>query len=479
MSRLVLVFVAVVLGAGRLALAGPFDVDGRIPTSAVVTLSDQPPDESVPVSPMLDHFRGVIARLDARQAQELRATSGGPLLPLPENYTRFCVVHVTVKGGGKPVEVLRDAKGVYYARDLDAPDRLAPKPKATRLNGLKFARLALGFRPYRGSFTPGKDDPVPGKVAELPGPATPGLFAFDKEVLTERMNGGTFMTLDPTKRILDENKFAVRLPKGHNPRFPSGLLVYIDPGARGDVHVFMHAVADELNFIVIAPRVVGNDVYAPDRWQLGMDCVATASTRWLVDPARVYITGISGGGQISTHLWMCFPEVFSGAVPIVALGSYETVLLGNGKGWMRTFGKPKSDTFKRARQQRCSVLTGDRDINQRPITLTAELLQKHGLNVRVESFADMGHTAPTSDRFAAALRWVDDPQRLKQAGLDSQARTLLETARAEPDPAKRRQLLVEVTRVNPWSSEAWQAAEELEPGLAPKDSSQKESPIGK
>jgi hypothetical protein len=469
-SRVPRALLAVVCLLTPLAAAGPFDTDGKPPTAATVTITEARPAEIDPrqTSPMLDHLQGVIARLDAKAAQELRATSGGPSVPLPQNTTRFCVVHVGTKAAPKAVEVLRDDQGAYFARDLYAPDEPNGKPRAVRLNGPKFAKIAATFSKYRGHFAHTQDDPTPAKVADLAGALTPSPFTFDKDVMSERMNGGAYTRLEPTKRVLDDSKFAIRLPKTHNPRLASGLLVYIDPAQRGDVYDFMHAIADELNLIVIAPRRIGNDVYAPDRWQLGMDAIATASARWLVDPGRIYITGISGGGQISTHLWLCFPDIISGAVPIVALGSYENIPIGNGKMWMHTFGKPKAEFLKLAKTQRGSAITGKLDFNERPIQLAAAILQKAGLNVRVESYADMGHTAPTSGRFGDALKWVDAPQKLKRDGAQTEAQLRLATVSAEPDPAKRRETLVEVTRILPWSDAAWEAVKELDPSLIPK-----------
>jgi len=463
-------FAAVIL-LSPAAWAGPFDINNKPPTSAVVTLAEAPPDDLGPTSPMLDHLRGVLARLNARQAADLRASAGGSPVPLPQDCTRSYIIHVNTTGGAKAtpksVEVLRAPSGAYYARDL-AADINDAKPMAVRLNGPKFSRIAASFSPYRGSFTRSPEDPVPGKVIEIDDGRTPSVFTFDRDLMAERMNGGSPTQLEATKRVLDDHKFALRLPKGHDPKIASGLMIYIDPGQRPNAHEYAHAVADELNFIVVAPRGVGNEVYAPDRWQLGMDAIATVSTRWLVDPKRIYITGISGGGQISTHLWLCFPDVISGAVPVVALGSFENIPIGNGKMWQRTFGKPKVEYLKLAKVQRCAAITGKLDFNERPILLAAEILQKAGLNVRVDDYADMDHNAPTSDRFADALKWVDAPQKLKREGELTESRLAFALIASEPDPAKRAAALVEITRVGAWSPVAWDAVRELDPALLPR-----------
>jgi poly(3-hydroxybutyrate) depolymerase len=56
--------------------------------------------------------------------------------------------------------------------------------------------------------------------------------------------------------------------------------------------------------------------------QLTLDAIATACDRYVIDPNRIYVTGVSGGGKIASHTWACAPEIIDGVVAIVGVGSY-------------------------------------------------------------------------------------------------------------------------------------------------------------
>ncbi len=187
------------------------------------------------------------------------------------------------------------------------------------------------------------------------------------------------------------------------------------------------------------------------------------SERYLVDPRRVYITGVSGGGQISTHLWLCFLDVFTGAIPIVALGSYENIPAGEGKIWPATFSKPVAKLFKLAEGHRCAAMTGGKDMNEKPVNGAAESLKRDGLKVKVYDYPDMGHTVPTAERFTEAVKWVDEPYMAAAAGGgEGGGGGVGEGVDASLTGTAREAALVEVTRVGPWTAAAWKAVEMME-----------------
>jgi hypothetical protein len=433
--------------------AGVFDVNGRPPLMGVVTISAEAPGPD-PGSAMLDELQGVLARLDRKECVALRAAGSGPVVDEPDGgLSLMCHVHVSNGADSRRVEVLRDAAGAYYAR---GPETTAGR--VVLLNALKFANVAVRWPLYRAE---GLQRLTPGQAGVLEPPYTPGVFRLDREALGDRLLGGRSTSLKGTERLLGMNPLHVRLPRGFDPRQPCGLLVYIDPGAVSKAHEFMHQAADELGLVIVAPERVGNGVYAPDRWQAALDAVATVSARVRIDPRRVYITGISGGGQIATHMCLCFPEVFAGAVPIVALGSYENIPIGNGTMWQGTFGKPRREVFTLAKERRLCAITGGRDFNRRVVREGARILTRDGISIRVNDYEDMGHEAPSPERFAEALRWVDEPSRTRRATDVAAAESLLKSALENGSGEEGRASLVQVTRVAPWSPAAWRAAELL------------------
>src|SRR5436190_9817436 len=153
--------------------------------------------------------------------------------------------------------------------------------------------------------------------------------------------GGRKATIEGAERDLEEEKFSVRLPRGYGPRQPAGLLVWVDAGPSGRPPAPFAAALDELGIACIGAGSSGNNRLVSTRYQLALDAVATAERKFHIDPRRLYVTGVSGGGRVSSMLLGCFPEVFAGAVPIVGISFYENVPIGTGKFWPAGYGKPK------------------------------------------------------------------------------------------------------------------------------------------
>jgi predicted esterase len=367
----------------------------------------------------------------------------------------------------KHVEVLIDFDGTYLAQELLAPGTTGPaltKPRATKIAQAKFAKLIASWPSYRGNFTEPKESPKPGTAALMSRPYIPGWYTFDQELMGERINGGQHTGLAIHQRDLDTEPLHIRVPKNYDPKVPCGVLVYIDPGEKGGIYPNFCPAADELGFIIVAAENTGNGVYREIRYQLALDGLANVAERYLIDPRRVYAMGISGGGQISTHLWLGFPDIFTGAIPIVALASYEDIPAGPGKRWAATLKKPVPKLLKMAIPHRCAAMTGGQDFNETIIGDAAKLLVRDGFNVHVYDYPDMGHQAPKADRFTDALKWVDEPyQTLREKEVKAAADAL---AKIESEDSlvgdARKKALIEVTRIGPWSPAAWRAAELLD-----------------
>ena len=87
---------------------------------------------------------------------------------------------------------------------------------------------------------------------------------------------------------------------------------------------------DELGLIAVGVERAGNRRVFSERAQLMLDVIETARRRFHVDPRRIYMTGMSGGGRVTSAFSVCFPDVIRGSVPIAdetELASMEADLL--------------------------------------------------------------------------------------------------------------------------------------------------------
>lgn len=124
-------------------------------------------------------------------------------------------------------------------------------------------------------------------------------------------------------------RFLVYLPKGYDAdettRWP--LLVFLHgAGERGDelAKVAVHgppmqaARGDELPFIVVAPQCPANSFWDPD----GVAALTKhVKTTHRVDPARVYLTGLSMGGFGAWETAAKHPELYAAVAPVCGGGN--------------------------------------------------------------------------------------------------------------------------------------------------------------
>lgn len=462
MRRSWMVVLWYLLAAAEIALGGPsdlFEADGRPARSAVVTAGDELPVDRPDDAPMLDALSGILADLGVREISTLRKAAqrfeGEP--EALADARRIGVIHLVGRTETNRTELAWMPDGSLVARSLDDPE-LEP----ASLNIRRMGELMLGWRvPIPRALT--------GEVERWPGRVT-----LTDPVVTQRYLGPGrsrgAVGLPPMGRDLREERFHIRLPEGYDPSQPAGVLVWITPtmdhpwwhGDSGAVATF-GPIADELGLIIIGAERNGNEREILDRLQVALDMVETVRRNYWVDDERVYATGMSGGGRCSSILLCSFPDIFAGAVPIVGMNSWHVVEVAGGKYIPKQLPKARRDRLTLLKSRRMRGITGDEDFNAFEMRERTRMFAEDGLQVILDDYPGMGHTQPTSDRFATALYWVDQPSRDRQQTNASLAQSLLEGYRAdhgdgEPASEEARDALILVTRTAPWSKAARQAA---------------------
>jgi hypothetical protein len=413
---------------------------------------------------------GVVATLDARALQALqRATLPRPSYTPGDRRAALTWTLALESGPGAPAALVRMERwtdGVVTVARLGEAglegDRLRLKPEA----------LAT-LQPW-GAVAGDLDRlpalPARGVTAKLDGPCAPGWITFDQATIESRMEGGKPTVVPAAVRDLDREALWARLPARYSPRTLPGLLVWIDAGPEGRPPAAYAQLFDELNLVCIAPDNAGNARVVSERFQLALDAVATAQARWPIDPRRVYVAGISGGGKVASMLAICLPDVFTGAVPVVGFAGYKGVQIG--RGGAASVGRPSPALIALLRTRRLAPITGARDFNRDEIAALAQAHSGDGLQIKVIDDPMMRHEMAPPDRFAEALRWVDEPA---QAALDAAAKTAdaeLKGVRARfgdgpPRNAQHRKALEGVLAAGPWTPAAWTAHDLLAAGDRP------------
>jgi hypothetical protein len=443
---------------------GPLDFGGAPADEITITWRPDAPAAVSERSDMINRVQGVAGLVDAQTRRTLANLSRrAPEIGWPSELQPDGFLHARKGDVVRLLALARTSDGIVLVRDESGD---LAHPPCREFNDDPFTQIFVALRAYAGPFRDASPSEPLAETVQLLQPYRASHIILDEATIRERLSGGRETALPPTNLYLRDEAFHLRLPTGYDPSAPAGLVVWVSASDDGRPPQVLEPAADELGFILIGADDSGNPRLATDRYQLALDAVATVSGRYHIDPARVYVTGISGGGRIASTLVGCFPDVFTGAVPVVGVSYCEHVPLGDGRFIPAAYRRPAAPFWRLLRERRIAPVSGELDFNHREIVNAVRLMQRDGLAVRLFEYDDMAHTLPTAERFAEAARWVDEPARLDREKSRREADTALASYEAKfggtpPESAAQRRILEQITVTGPWSPAAWRACELL------------------
>jgi len=218
----------------------------------------------------------------------------------------------------------------------------------------------------------------------------------------------------PEDYDLEKESFAAYVPKSYTGKKAFGLLVFISPSGDGDLKRFDRdggwtKALDEREIIWIGPNNAGNNRAVLPRLGLALDAAHNATKEFKIDPERVYIGGVSGGGRITSWLLLPFPDVFTGGYSIIGADFYKNLPAKSQGGiYPGVFKTPPAKMLAQAKKRRYVLLTGDADANREQMQLIHQSLKKDGWkNCFYFQVPQMGHSAPNGEWFAKGLAALD------------------------------------------------------------------------
>jgi hypothetical protein len=181
-----------------------------------------------------------------------------------------------------------------------------------------------------------------------------------------------------TKPARDQAVYSIYVPKNYDPRGkPMGVFVWITPGEGVGMQPSWREVLEKHEMIYIAPHDVPNQSHVVWRGFMATEAARQAKKHFNVDPDRVYVSGFSGGGRVSSHIAMFFPDIFGGCFAMCGSNFYRDVPAGGNKVWPGFWRNPDMNLVKLARtRSRFVLLTGALDFNRESTQAASEAMQK-------------------------------------------------------------------------------------------------------
>ena len=222
------------------------------------------------------------------------------------------------------------------------------------------------------------------------------------EAQVEEFSGYTIKKLELTpkdgkvtyKNDGKEVSWRVHVPSSYNPSKPAGVLVYINSGNGGGLPGKWKDLMGKHNLIWIGADNAGNDYYTYWRMVMAREGLRRLKETYEINDERVYVSGMSGGGRVSSLIAMRDPEVFKGAIYLCGCNT------------------PKKDAkkMKIAKDNYYVLLTGSKDFNLPGTKSVYNYYQSNKIkNSKLVVVEGLGHSTPEKKEMDEALEYLNTP----------------------------------------------------------------------
>ncbi len=224
-----------------------------------------------------------------------------------------------------------------------------------------------------------------------------GLKDLDESIAADGLTIDKYRAFTVT---LAEETYEVYVPPAYHPSKPIGLMIYIPARDTGAPHPQYLPVLDERYMIYIAANLSGNRQNPVlRRAPLALHALENMKRIYNVDPARVYASGLSGGGKMAVYMGLNYGDHFTGALFII--GSLNV----SDRARMAPTGRVKHLVQTR---NRYVFLTGRQDFNRDEIRRHHSAFKRFGIqNTVLIDDLSLAHSPPTEKLFRRALRALD------------------------------------------------------------------------
>lgn len=233
------------------------------------------------------------------------------------------------------------------------------------------------------------------------------------QALTERMKVSIKTgPIDKHYYAIQEESFEVYVPGAYEPNTPFGLLVWVSPSPDGSIERYpgFRGLMDQHKLIWVGANRSGNetDLYQR-RIPLALDAAYNMPIRYTIDPNRVYIAGLSGGGRVSSITAFHHSDVYHGGIFIIGANYWKPAMVPEQNIVLKANApRPRPEYLLRAKERgRYVLLTGDTDVNRPQMHTYYEGLRRDLNHVLYIQVPGMGHEVPPAKVFDEALNYVD------------------------------------------------------------------------
>jgi pimeloyl-ACP methyl ester carboxylesterase len=237
---------------------------------------------------------------------------------------------------------------------------------------------------------------------------------------------------------LKDELFYVHVPENYDNEQPFGILAFVAPSDAVALPAGLESVLKERRLIYMAPQKAGNSFPVSRRAGLTLAGIIKLQEIYRVDPNRIYVAGVSGGGRVAVRLAFFHPELISGALPIGGADFYEAVPKVHATQ-ADEYGTVPVDPML-ALMTRVKVpfalITGDQDPRRgNLLDLYEGGFQKRHFRAKLMDLPGVGHAPCDATTLGQALDFVETPSIWNGKGSSEAVRIVRALAQAK-DPGE-------------------------------------------
>ncbi len=188
-------------------------------------------------------------------------------------------------------------------------------------------------------------------------------------------------------------EWAVYVPDSYDPKMPAGILVFISANNSGKIPGDWKKLMDTKNLIWIGANRSGNKIATSLRVIYAILAPTAIGQNYKINADRIYISGFSGGGRVSSMVAIDYAHLFKGAI------------FNSGVNF---WGKEKPKRYDEIKKNYYVFITGSKDFNLRDTKNVYNAYKKAGIpNIKLMVIPFMSHEQPRPKKYAEAINFLD------------------------------------------------------------------------
>lgn len=280
-------------------------------------------------------------------------------------------------------------------------------------------------------FSHAEEGPEPGRTGSFTVTFSESDPRSSLKVANRRLGkSGKFVPDEYDFKLADES-YQVFVPENYDGTKSHGLIAWISSGPKGSVPGQYEALMEKHRLIWIGANMSGNS--RQPHWiraMLAIDAVFNMKQLYKIDPERIYVSGVSGGGRMSSMVAPPYPDVFTGgACYVIGCNPIRHIPIDDNKGFPGFWHEPDPAIIALAKKRRFVLLTGSGDYNKPGTKRVYEAYRKDGFpHVTYLEEPGLDHAMPSPEWFEKAILTLDKPLRRPSSKPNPE-----KTKTAEPD----------------------------------------------